>query len=118
MSDCVESRRYASRMTWIKARGPIPEGLHVLHHCDNKLCVNLDHLHLGTHDDNMREAHERGRFQKGSSVGHSKLTEEVVLQVRAFLDEGFCSQQTLADMAGVSQVAISKIHLRKSWSHI
>ena len=51
----------AYRMSWILVNGPIPNNLHILHSCDNGWCVNPDHLHLGTHQDNMKEKMDRGR---------------------------------------------------------
>lgn len=54
-------RMYAHRAAWIDAHGPIPDGLCVLHSCDNPPCVAVEHLHLGTYQDNAREMVERGR---------------------------------------------------------
>jgi hypothetical protein len=46
-------------------KGPISEGLHVLHECDNKLCINPDHLRAGTHAENIRDAVARGLILSG-----------------------------------------------------
>jgi len=51
----------AHRAAWINAFGPLPSDVLVLHTCDNKVCVNLDHLFLGSHADNMRDKAEKGR---------------------------------------------------------
>jgi hypothetical protein len=51
----------AHRVAWIIDNGDIPDGMQVLHRCDNRRCVRVSHLFLGTHDDNMRDMAEKGR---------------------------------------------------------
>jgi hypothetical protein len=58
----------AHRVMWEWFNGPIPEGLHILHRCDNRRCVRPDHLYPGTDADNVRDMWERGRaviWQRG-----------------------------------------------------
>ena len=57
----------AHRFSWIVNRGPIPPGLHVLHHCDNRLCVNPSHLFLGNNDDNIADMIRKGRGQRSKT---------------------------------------------------
>lgn len=62
----------AHRVRWMLERGPIPEGLFVLHRCDVRCCVNLDHLFLGTHQDNMDDMKRKGRSCRGRTRQISK----------------------------------------------
>lgn len=53
---------YAHRFAWQQTFGAIPDGLRVLHHCDNPPCVRPDHLFLGTAADNSRDMVRKGRM--------------------------------------------------------
>ena len=61
------SRRsvYAHRWIWEHLNGPIPEGMQVNHHCDNPICVNPEHLYVGTQSENVTDMHSRGRARGG-----------------------------------------------------
>jgi hypothetical protein len=71
------------RASWQLAFGPIPEGLFVLHHCDNQRCVNPEHLFLGTHADNVRDCVAKGRHNQTKkmlcSQGHPYSAENTYI---------------------------------------
>jgi len=111
---------YVHRVSWELTNGEIPKGLCVLHHCDNRKCVNPDHLFLGTQYDNMQDMIEKGRKRPtyGSGHGMSKLTEEQVIEIRSRMRCGGDLQKNLAVEFGISKQLISCIVLRTRWTHI
>lgn len=117
----------AHRVSWQLHFGAIPEGLCVLHHCDNRLCVRPDHLFLGTVADNnqdMREKDRQARGVKHGSATHpecvpkgdrhyrTRLSDTQVKQVRELYATG-TRQCDIARRFGVSSQLISDVVLGK-----
>lgn len=121
----VEAKRkykqlYAHRWAWQELRGPIPDGLCVLHNCpggDNKLCVNPSHLYLGTKGDNNEDARQKGQMARGDRHHQSKLTEETAVYAMARMLAGE-SQRSIAPSFGVSYVAIGQVWRGQAWGHV
>jgi len=112
------SGKYATvhRISYEMHKGPIPAEMVVMHSCDNRLCVNPDHLNVGTHADNVKDKVTKGREARGSTHGLSKLTEVQVLEIRAKYPSW--TQEELAAQYGVTTMCVSYIVHRKTWTHI
>lgn len=109
----------AHRMAYRLGVGSIPDGLCVLHKCDNPPCCNPLHLFLGTRADNNRDKKEKGRApsQKGEQNGNAKLTEaEILLICRVYAIRNFTMRE-LAIKYKVSEQHIFNIIKHKSWKH-
>lgn len=112
----------AHRWLWEQQHGTIPAGLDLCHHCDNRRCVEIDHLFVGTRKENMQDAVRKGRTShvtrtQGESHGMAKLTMDNVKQIRAMRSQG----QTLGTMASLFEVSIaqiSRIVKNQSWKEI
>jgi len=113
----------AHRFAWMLVHGPIPQDMLVLHKCDNPVCVNPDHLFIGTDADNARDKmlkdrSGKGRKRPGTGLRgecntSSKLTWTEIRTIRHL--RTFKSQRALAEHFKVDRKAIWKILHFKSW---
>lgn len=109
--------RVAHRVMWELKRGAIPEGLQVLHRCDNPRCVNPAHLFLGSIRDNMLDRHAKRRDARGIRHGRAKLTEAQVREIRVRGTEGWKAHR-LAPGYGVTPAVVFNILRGKTWRHV
>ena len=109
---------YAHRTSWEFLIGEIPDGILVLHKCDNPPCVNPEHLFLGTHQDNMDDMSQKGRGRtspkRGNNNPHIKISDEQVREIRSLYSTGDFTYYDLSDRYGVSYQLIGNIVNKKS----
>lgn len=80
----------AHRLAWALQNGTIPPGLCVLHKCDTRACINVEHLFLGTNADNVKDKMSKGRHKSLAGEAHPKtsITKDQVLELRALRKQG------------------------------
>jgi hypothetical protein len=103
----------AHRVAWELYRGPVPDGLHVLHSCDNPPCVNPNHLFLGTNLDNVNDKVAKGRAKslRGEASPSAQISEVIARKIRA--DPR--TQGVIAAEYGLAQTTVSAIKRRIIW---
>jgi HNH endonuclease len=124
----------AHRASWLIHVGPIPEGLCVLHHCDNRPCVRPDHLFLGDRADNARDMAAKGRQHvqrnpgarpvcpperkaRGERNPRARVTADQVLEIRRRFAAGE-RKASLCRAFGVGFCAITSIVTGLTWKHV
>ena len=113
----------AHRVAWILTHGHVPDGLCILHRCDNRSCVNPDHLFLGTYTDNARDMIKkrrgRGQFPAGESHPCAKLTKDNVREIRRLRALGGMTCQAIATRFGLkSRGQITLIAKKRIWAWV
>jgi hypothetical protein len=108
---------YAHRLSYEIHKGPIPEGILVLHSCDNPRCVNPDHLSLGDSGDNLKDMAAKGRHLFGELNAQAKLTGRKVHAIHDAAARG-STQKQIAERFGVGQMTICRILRGERWRHI
>ncbi len=108
---------YAHRFMWEAFNGPISDGFDVCHHCDNRKCVNPDHLFLGSRKDNMKDAQIKGRLQRGQDRHNSVLTPDIVRRARKLKGDGMKTKD-IAARYGIKPQTMGKAINRHTWRHI
>ena len=107
------------RALFQELNGLVPNGLYVCHHCDTPLCVNPDHLFIGTPTDNAQDRKKKGRSasKRGELNGNKVLTYSDVEEIRVALEVGV-KQSDLAWRYGVSFSTINHIKLGRTWGAV
>jgi len=117
-----EGAMQSARASWIVHFGHIPDGMSVLHHCDNPSCVRPDHLYLGTQQDNMRDKHDRkrhhllgrGHLIAGERNPNSTLTWGSVAEIRSRHSTGERAV-ALAKEFGVTKEQVYHVLHNRCW---
>lgn len=123
---CYETgkREQVHRVSYRIFKEEIPHGLLVCHTCDNRRCINPDHLWIGTHKENSQDAKRKGRLEhvklmqsKGEEKASSKLNNEKVREIREEIKKGIrCT--VIARKFGVNSTTIYSLRDGKTWSHV
>ena len=109
----------AHRVAWERCNGTISSGMVICHRCDNRACVNINHLFIGTQADNIKDCLKKGRANKARGIcnGRSKLTESDVRSVRELHTYGY-TQKWLAECFGVHPTTIRDLIIFKNWKYL
>lgn len=102
------------RIMFKKYKHTIPKGMHMRHTCDNRKCINPNHLLLGTNAENTRDKVIRNRQIRGITVPSHRLTEQEVREIRKSDLKG----RELAKKYHVGEATISQVVNNKSWVHL
>ena len=105
---------WAHRISWFLYFGNIPDGLNVLHKCDNRRCSNPDHLFLGTIQDNIKDMDNKGRRHIFTGA---KLSYNEVLEIKKLLLLGVPVARIARDFK-MSHPAIKSIKMGATWKHV
>jgi len=102
------------RVAWELAHGPIPDGMYICHHCDNKKCVRPDHLFLGTPKENTADMIAKGRIARDDKMPQTKLSPNDVRNIRASSGKA----KVIAAQYGISEIYVYQLRARKFRKHI
>jgi hypothetical protein len=108
-----------ARYLYSLKHGEIPRGTVMRHTCDNRQCINPDHLIPGTFRDNSEDMKQRGRsaHQHGEANGYHKLTEQQALEIISLLKAG-TKTRTISEKYGITQRTVNNIKNGKRWKYL
>ena len=107
------------RFSWEFFNGPIPKDLHVLHKCDNRKCVNPDHLFLGNQQDNTKDMLDKNRQAVGSRINCATITEESVEELlEGIKNKKYTSRKQICNTFSILDDTLDYILRREGWLHV
>ena len=109
---------WAHRVSYMLFKGVIPEGLNVCHSCDVPLCVNPDHLFLGTQQDNIQDMLRKQRDAlRGERNPRSILRSQDIKIIRQMYARGL-THRFIASKFGVQRQTIGDVLNKRTWTHV
>lgn len=111
-------QRKGHRFSYEKFKGPIPFGMYVCHTCDNRGCVNPNHLWLGTHEENMKDMVDKKRQGYGVNHSQAKLSEKQAKEIYFKYHQLKMKQRDIAKEYGLTQYAVWAISNERTWKHV
>lgn len=117
LDDGTETHRLAHRLSYAIHKEAIPQGVNVLHSCDNPPCCNPAHLRLGTQRENSADMSLRDRHSGRNHV-RNKLTKNDVRKARELYVAGEIGMGRLAKQFGVVRSTMRSIVLRETWKDV
>jgi hypothetical protein len=116
----IKYRAYKSHRLMYELRHglTLSKDIFIRHKCDNRKCVNPDHLEPGAHRDNMKDMVDRGRSAKGVGAHKAKLTENEVRVIRNLYAETNITYRRLGVIFDLDNSSIGDLINRKSWKHV
>ena len=118
MGRSVLGESVVTRIAWTNAHGPIPGKMKVCHRCDTPVCMNLEHLFLGTQAQNIRDMVAKGRKPRGEQFRSAKLTVDKVRAMRAAYATGNVTTRRLAVQFGIGPTVAFLVVTGKRWRHV
>lgn len=107
-------RWLAHRLSYEHFKGAIPPKMLVCHKCDNRMCVNPEHLFLGDHAVNSRDMVAKGRSLHGERANNVKLTQRDIVQIYRMRDGGLTYRE-IGEKFGVTYGCIHMICAGHNW---
>ena len=108
----------AHRLSYTLVKGDIPQGLVVMHSCDNPKCCRPEHLNLGTKTDNNKDRDIKQRQARGITNGSTKLTEQDILDIRNMPYGARGDNKRIRLKYNIDKTTVQKIVNRITWKHI
>jgi hypothetical protein len=110
----IGNKAYAAHRVSLMIAGRNPGDLHACHRCDNPVCVNPDHLFLGTNADNMADCVIKGRSNRGVVNKMAKLTDDDIREIRSAVG----TLRAIGKQFGISCTQAFRIRNRQHWKHV
>lgn len=107
----------AHRFLYKRIFGELPKTMEILHSCDVRRCIALQHLSPGTRQQNVEDAMQKDRHSRGERNGHARLTAQDVIEIRRRCASGE-KQSAIARAFDTDQGTVSRIVNRKRWTSV